>query len=153
MFICSFSGPLFIEHFRVGCIFTLSLIFAKYFVAPPPRPPSPPTPILDSIYCLYGHFQGRRVYLRTFANFREFCWGNDNPVNCLRVVYLRSKPHKKELERTLLNDPNCPANFALLIFFIPFETSVSFLDTWCTIFVIMLGVICTLSMSEQFGPS
>ena len=47
----------------------------------------------------------------------------------LTVVCLQSKPHKKEPERTLLNDPNCHANFAVKIFFSPFEMSVTVLET------------------------
>ena len=150
MFICSFSGPLFIEHFRVGCIFTLSLIFAKYFVAPPPLahphlPHPSSTPFI--VYMVISRApSSSRVYLCTFANFREFCRGNEIRVNCLTVVYFQSKPHKKELEGTLLSDPNCQANFAVLIFFGPFETSVSVLDTRCTVFVFLFGAICTLPM-------
>ena len=98
----------------------------------------------------YYYHRESRVYLCTFANFREFCRGNEIRVNCLTVVYFQSKPHKKELEGTLLSDPNCQANFAVLIFFGPFETSVSVLDTRCTVFVFLFGAICTLPMQEQF---
>ena len=48
-------------------------------------------------------------------------------MNWFTVVDLRSKPHKRELERTLLSDPNCDANFAVVILYSPFEMTVPFL--------------------------
>ena len=48
-------------------------------------------------------------------------------MNWFTVVDLWSKPHKRELERTLISDPNSSANFAVVLLYSPFELTLPYL--------------------------